>query len=191
MRLTLTTAPSAAPIELEEAKRHCRVDHDEDDDLITGLIGTAIQYLDGPSGILGRAVMPQVWLLELGGWPGSIVLPVEPVRSVTVTYVDRDGVTQTLDAEFYDLSAWPSHAVELTFVDGFQRPELASDKYPVRIEINAGYADAASVPSPLKTAMKMLIGLWYEQREAAVVGTITAKLPMAVDALIAPYRRLV
>ena len=37
----------------------------------------------------------------------------------------------------------------------------------------------------LRSAMKLLVGHWYFHREAAVVGTITQQLPMAVDALIA------
>ncbi|SDO72583.1 Phage gp6-like head-tail connector protein [Halomonas shengliensis] len=40
----------------------------------------------------------------------------------------------------------------------------------------------------LTTAMLLLIGHWFENREAVVIGTITSELPLAVEALIAPYR---
>lgn len=40
----------------------------------------------------------------------------------------------------------------------------------------------------LTTAMLLLIGHWFENREAVVVGSTTSELPMAVEALIAPYR---
>ena len=40
----------------------------------------------------------------------------------------------------------------------------------------------------LTTAMLLLIGHWFENREAVVIGSITAELPMAVEALIGPYR---
>jgi hypothetical protein len=40
----------------------------------------------------------------------------------------------------------------------------------------------------ITTAMLLLIGHWYANRESVVVGTITSELPMAVEALIAPYR---
>lgn len=40
----------------------------------------------------------------------------------------------------------------------------------------------------ITTAMLLLIGHWYESREAAVIGTISSELPLAVDALITPYR---
>ncbi|MFT7337626.1 MAG: hypothetical protein ACI92B_000948 [Marinobacter maritimus] len=40
----------------------------------------------------------------------------------------------------------------------------------------------------ITTAMLLLIGHWFVNRESVVIGTITAELPMAVDALITPYR---
>lgn len=40
----------------------------------------------------------------------------------------------------------------------------------------------------MTTAMLLLIGHWYANRESVVIGTITAEVPMAVDALISPYR---
>lgn len=190
MRLTLTSAPSADLVDLASAKVQCRVDTTDDDDFIEGLIGAASQHLDTPHGILGRAVMPQVWLLELKAWPTWIALPVEPVRSVTVTYTDSSGAEQTLAPETYTLSAWPSRATEWSFVDGAARPDLGAVEYPVKITINAGYADAASVPKPLQAAIKMLVAHWYDHREAVAAGAMS-EVPMAVNALIAPYRRLV
>lgn len=40
----------------------------------------------------------------------------------------------------------------------------------------------------LTTAMLLLIGHWFVNREAVVIGSITAELPMAVQALIGPYQ---
>ena len=40
----------------------------------------------------------------------------------------------------------------------------------------------------ITTAMLLMIGHWFENRESVVVGTTTSELPMAVDALICPYR---
>lgn len=191
MRLTLVTARSADPVDLVSAKRHCRVDHSDDDLLIASLIAAATSHIDGPSGILGRAIMPQTWLLELPGWVSSIVLPVEPVRSVSVAYTDADGASQTLAADQYSLSAWPSAATVWRFVDDVVRPVLDTVEYPVRITIEAGFASAATVPPEIKTALLMLIGHWYENREAVLVGTSSSPTSMAFDALLAPHRRLI
>ncbi|ARS51506.1 head-tail connector protein [Kushneria konosiri] len=42
----------------------------------------------------------------------------------------------------------------------------------------------------ITVAMLLLIGHWYENREAVVIGTITAQVPMAVEMLLWPHRRL-
>lgn len=52
-----------------------------------------------------------------------------------------------------------------------------------------GQAHAANwtincVPEPIRQAMKLLIGHWYESREAIVTGTISTALQFAVDALM-------
>lgn len=191
MRLTLETAPSTAPVDLASAKHHCRVSGDVHDAAIEAFIATATDYLDGPSGILGRAIMPQTWLLELSDWSDSLVLPIEPIRAVTVTYFDADGVEQTLDPTSYELSAWPSRATELRLRSGVVRPELSAAEYPVRISMAAGYEDADAVPWPLKTAILMLVAHWRLTAESVIVGTGAIETPHGFDMLIARYRRFV
>lgn len=41
----------------------------------------------------------------------------------------------------------------------------------------------------VKTAMLLLIGSWYANRESVVVGQSVSILPLAVDALLQPYVR--
>lgn len=40
----------------------------------------------------------------------------------------------------------------------------------------------------LVTAMLLIIGTWYANRESVVVGSISSELPMGVKSLIEPYR---
>jgi len=51
-----------------------------------------------------------------------------------------------------------------------------------------GDEHALVLDDDITTAMLLLIGTWYANRESIVVGTITATLPLAVDALIGPYQ---
>ncbi|MGS0465873.1 head-tail connector protein [Cobetia marina] len=43
------------------------------------------------------------------------------------------------------------------------------------------------IDDDITTAMLLLIGHWYETREAVVIGTITSEVPMAVGALVDHY----
>jgi uncharacterized phiE125 gp8 family phage protein len=69
----LVTPPVAAPVSLAEAKAHLRVDFDDEDALISGLIDAATQHLDGWSGVLGRALMPQTWEMSLDRFPAGAI----------------------------------------------------------------------------------------------------------------------
>lgn len=48
--------------------------------------------------------------------------------------------------------------------------------------------DALILDSDIITAMLLMIGHWYENREAVNVGNITSVMPLAVDALLQPHR---
>lgn len=75
-------------------------------------------------------------------------------------------------------------------------PGPASSNWPsvlyipgaVQIHYTAGYsADSSAVPEAVKTAMKMLIANWYENREAAMMG-IYGAIPNHVQMLLYTYR---
>lgn len=44
----------ANPIDVDDAKKHCRIDHGDDDEFIEGLIEAAFYHLYGENGALNR-----------------------------------------------------------------------------------------------------------------------------------------
>lgn len=191
MRLTRTSAPAGLPVSLDTVKLHCRVDSDDEDVLITSLIGAAVDYLDGPSGILGRAILQQTWQLERDSWFDTLALPLEPIDSVVLTYTDAAGDSQTVAAENYELVRQPSQRTRIVLKDSFTRPALnTSASYPVQIAMVAGYADADAVPEAIKVAIQLMVGHWYLNREAVALGSIATEIPMGASALLARYRVL-
>jgi uncharacterized phiE125 gp8 family phage protein len=57
----------------------------------------------------------------------------------------------------------------------------------VKVSFTAGYG--TDIPRTTKQAMLMLIGNWYENREAVVLGTKTpSNIPFGVDALLSMDR---
>ena len=187
----LETPPVETPITLADVKNHCRVDDSGDDDmLLTGLILAATSHLDGWVGVLGRCLVTQDWKREFDCW-AVFELPLEPVQSITsITYFDSAGVVQTVDASVYELQVRATRSVVGCRANqSWPRADFA--KGPVTVVWRAGYGGRIDVPYAIKQAMLLLIGHWYEHREAAIVGTIAAELPIAVAALIAPFRKAV
>lgn len=60
--------------------------------------------------------------------------------------------------------------------------------YATEMEVPTDDDHALVLDDDLTTAMLLLVGHWYENREAVALGTIATDLPMAVEALISPYR---
>ena len=188
-----TAAPAVTPVSLAEAKAHCRVDHGDDDALITALIASATGYLDGWSGILGRALVNQTWAQKFPTFPAGAVigLVLTPVSSIaSITYYDADNNPQTLDTSVYTLLEDELGPFVTLQVDEIW-PSTYAREDAVTVTYVAGYGAAGSdVPAPIRQAMLLMIGHWHENREAVVTGQAPAELPMAVKYLLAPYRRV-
>jgi uncharacterized phiE125 gp8 family phage protein len=191
MNLKRTIAP-ATLISLADAKGHLRVDGDDEDAVIAALVDAATQYLDGWQGILGRALMPQTWELYLDRFPasGAIRIPLGPLLEVqAVDYAAADdGAETTVPVEDYVVDT-VSPDGWIVPAGGASWPATLDAINAVKIRFVAGYPDAASVPAPIKAAALLLVGNWFENREAATQGAMS-ELPMAVNALLAPYRRV-
>jgi len=181
-----TVAPASTPVSLVEAKAHLRVDHSDDDTLITGLIAAATDHLDGYTGILGRAIITQTWRQDFYRFSPQMRLPLHPVASVSsVTYYDGDNVQQTLSENIYELLAdgagpYIARKADQTW------PGTKNREAAVAATFIAGEATA---PAAIKTAILLMVAHLYENREAVAEGGFEA-LPLAVDALTAPYRRV-
>jgi len=185
--LERVTAPAATIISLADAKEHLRVDHSDDDDYITALVAAADAHLDGPFGAVGIALNVQTWKLTRPSTTGryGVRLPVLPLVAVTaIAYLDTDEAEQSADlADFQWFAGDTFGYVEP--VKGAAWPAMSAERDALRITFTAG----AGVPEPIKHAAKLLVGHWYENREAVNVGNIITDFPMAVEALIAGYRR--
>lgn len=141
----------------------------------------------------GRALITQTWSLWLDAVPTGteVVLPYGSLQSVAqITYVDPDGLTQTWDAANYVVASAGIRG-RVVLANGASWPSTAVRPECLRIQFTCGYGPAwNSVPSAVQQAMLLLIGNWYENREATISGTIIADVPMGVEALLAPYRLL-
>lgn len=182
MRVYQITAPTTDPLTLDEVKLHLRVTGDDEDTLIDGLLKAATSYLDGWTGILGRALESQTWEMALDEFPDEIELPLGPITSVTsVKYTDTTGTEQTMSALLYQ-----------TDIPGVEGRIVAPDGWPVTGDyvnaVKVRWVAGLGAAQAIKQAMLLLIGHWYVNRE--IVGDARAELPLAFTALVAPFRRV-
>jgi uncharacterized phiE125 gp8 family phage protein len=164
MKLELITAPAAEPITLEEAKNHMRVEVDTDDTIITNFIMTARRYCEK---IQGRFYVTQTWDWFLDQFPEyPFDLPYPPLQSIThIKYYDKDGTEFTFSSAKYqvDVKGFQGR-ITLVFNESWPSVSLKPINGVV-IRFVAGYGAASAVPAEIKTAIKILIAHWYENRQ--------------------------
>lgn len=188
MRPVRVTPPALAPVLLADVQDQSRENSPETNALLQSYIDAAVSYLDGPDGLLGRFMVDQVWRLRFPRWQMSLSLPFPDVSAATVTYLDAAGTSQELNADLYEIVESDLGAM-IVLRPGFDAPSLsAQDSLPITVTFTAGYGSPDDVPDALKQAIRLLVAHWFENREAVVVGTITATLPMGVKSLIANHR---
>jgi uncharacterized phiE125 gp8 family phage protein len=167
MGLSLDTAPEGELLTVEQVKAHLRIDFDDEDDYLAGLIAAATGLLDGANGHLGRALLTQEWVLTLPRFPrtGDIAIPLPPLVSVeAVQYYDCAGDLQTLAPQSYvvDTAAEPGRialAISTRWPIAGNRPDA------VTISFTAGFGDAADdVPMPIRQMALNLVGQMYAAR---------------------------
>lgn len=190
-----TTAPADTPVSVADAKGNQRVGHSSEDAVFEALIAAAVSHLDGYSGVLGRCMVTSSWEQKFSGWPvdGCLRLPLPDVDpdSVEITYMDQDDVERTLPAGQYEMIE-DARSSAVVFRTAFTSPSLVSDRVaPVTVAFDAGYGDPEDVPAALKQAILLIVGDLYENRENTVVGDVrVTEMPIAVNRLIAPFRRV-
>lgn len=182
---TVITPPTAEPITLLEAKACLRVIGADDDAQIGVMITAARQSAEE---YLQRALMPQTLEIILDDFGAPVQLPWPPFAELmSVAYTDGDGAPSTV-AVGDMIADYRSGLCVLRPAAGTQWPRLQTNSQ-VAIQYKAGYLDAASVPSPIKAWMLLLIGTLYANRESVVVGINAAELPGGVwDKLVQPYK---
>lgn len=184
MSLRLITPAVNQAVTLAEAKAHLRVTSNSEDAYINLLIESACARAEHE---LGRALMPQTWELTLDAFPSAIRLDYPPLISVVhVKYFDTSGAEQTLATNeyFVDSKNEPGWVMP-----GYNKewPETYGRANDVTVRFQAGYANEAAIPSPIKSWVLLLVGSMYENRESEITGTIVARLGFA-DRLLDRYR---
>lgn len=197
----LTLGQKLGVVSIDALKLHQRVAEDDEDQLIADLIEAAYDYLSGPEGWLnGYCLLEESFELYVDTLGNRLELPVRRFFDPDLVSVERfdliSGQYQDLDVGLYtvvreddygviaslsgrllgesertwrglDWSAWAARWTDTPA----RKPRL------YRIRFAAGAKSADLVPSPLKQAIKLIAGYWYEKRESIESDPRTQALP--------------
>lgn len=193
----------ALPVSLAEAKAYCRSE-DADDAIVEGLIGAAVEPLDGPAGTLGRCLMPQTWRQPFVEFCDRLPLPVPVIAVAEVAYLDSDGAMKTIDPACYQLVD-PAGLPYVARAKGFAWPAtIEADRAAVFVTFSAGYE---TFPNPIKQAILLDVRRAYGALKAGadlkkevvegvgsqewdVSNSLDGKIADIISRMLAPYSRL-
>jgi uncharacterized phiE125 gp8 family phage protein len=183
--LSQQTSAAETTISRQELADHLRIDDQAETDVLDAIILAAETYAEE---ITGRSFVSKTYLYTLERWHRLIILPRPPVTSITsIQYVDNDGATQVLASNRYQLDA-QGFVSCVKEAYGETWPSIRHGVVnPIAITYVAGYADAASVPAPIKQAVKLIASdLWTNREDSAPV--TLQPVPFAARTLLAPYK---
>lgn len=177
--IALVTGPSSEPVTLDEARKHLRVDGTDEDEMILSWITAARQYCEAYTK-RSFGVQSYRWKIECFPSDRYLVVPKSPLLAVSsITYLDVDGVSQTLSTSDYFLNIDSTPGMIYLDHDA-EWPSTYNQPDAVTVLFTAG-----SAPSMVKTAIKMLVADFYQNRETKIVG-VSATENKTIDRLLAP-----
>lgn len=173
-----------AAISFAAAKAYLKVEHDDDDDEVAAALRDAIDHVERSTDriLSARVVRQRVhgFTSRRGAAANAIALVKGPAREIVqIEYDDGDGVATTLG----DYRLIDGDGAKLLPLIGESWPATLAGPDTVRIDYLAGY-EPGELPGSLERAVKLLLGHFYRNREAVVVGTIASALPLGVDSLL-------
>jgi len=184
----VTTGPAVEPVDADAiAKLDLKVDASDEDGLIDILLQAARETVEMRT---GRSLITQSREIKLDYFPkcDTIRVPFGPLQTVVVKYYDTTDTEVTLASSNYWVdthSDVPRIVIKTSWPSTYDRPNA------VKVEYTAGYGNAGSnVPAPLRKAVLLLLGHFYENRQNVIVSgspTGALELPYSAEVLMAPY----
>ena len=160
-RAKQVTAPATVLISTADAKSHLREDSSANDVYIDELVLAATTMLETE---IERQLITATWEYYLDSFPSIIQLPYGPVQTVNSIKYWNDSGEQTLDAADYDVGEEGNITRIISKNTGW--PTTDEDKLnAVIVNYDSGYGAASAVPADIKSAVKLILGDLYTNRE--------------------------
>jgi uncharacterized phiE125 gp8 family phage protein len=196
------TPPAVEPVDLDTVRRHCRVDSNYDDDLLTMYQTAARQWAEA---WLNRALITQELRFTLANSPPPTASPLVPQslivfplnwppvirKPISIPRAPCIAVASVMWGQVGELVAADpenDYVLNLEVEPGqimLKAPLVPMiPAYAMQMDYTAGYGSTAdAVPMPIRTGILLLTAYLYEGR-----GDVNAAGPDAAWALMTPYR---
>jgi len=194
-KANLIRVVGAEPVSLEEIYHQLRlspVDSSDttgrpDDGLLNTYISTAREHCED---FTGKSYVLKEYEIVLSALSGDIELPNPPFAYMVAITIDDNTSENTLDASEYSVDSDTDLYAILSPTGSW--PTLATDAV-ARVRYVAGHGDESaapsSVPSVVRTAIFLLVGHWYRNREATA-DQLMFNIPLGVESLLRKQRVL-
>lgn len=188
MSVKVITPASTFPVTLAQARTHLRLvpygtpeGHPDDDYVSTILIPSATAWVEQYT---ERFLVTQTVELALNAFEDRIYLPKGNVQSVTSVSSLISGVETTVSTTVYGLNDYKEPAY-LFLKENKVWPSADNVDNAIKVRYVVGYT---AVPAPIISAIYLLIGHLYENRQQNVIGLSVNELPMGICSLLQSYR---
>jgi len=163
--LNLVTDASIEPVTLSEMKTFMKVDLTDEESLIEALIISARLSIENYCGI---GLITKTYDYIFDDVADVIKIPLPPLQSVdTFVYNDEDYDETEISSSYYKVFSYNKNKGEVILKPNYEYSDAQVGVRGYRIRFNNGYGDNASdVPNLLKTALKLTVAHWFENRES-------------------------
>ena len=185
-------------ISLDEARAHLKVEHNDEDLMINAWINAATGNAEH---ITGTRIAQKQITKKFPAFSSEMQLEWPLISVDQIKYIDTNGVEQTLydtintpnitSSVFQVVKKWQAGlslgkpylttAYDQSWPDSRIQPEAVTVVY------TAGYA-SNSIPDDIRSALLLLIGHLYKNRETTVTGTIISDLPFGYVELLQSHK---
>lgn len=175
------------PVSLAMARTHVKASDTGEDELLEQLITAARVHVER---MTGQLLVARQTHMIFDGFSSPLSLTAWPIAAAPALAVEyRAPATGDWTAVTPAPRLLPDRYPALVLpAIGAKWPGAIGEPQSVRVTLIAGYADG-ECPKPLVQAMLLLIGHWFENREASVSGTTSNAVAFGVDLLTEDFRR--
>ncbi len=185
-KLRINETQDEYPVSLAEAKTHLRVDLSDDDNYIESLIIMATHVVEQYTRLF---IVENTVDVYYDQFPDYFNLQYGNLQTVVhLKYYDTDNSQQTLSSSNYEMDKYAQPALVYRS-QGSTWPSTYDKPNAVHLRFNGGIEFQeydAKLPRPLKHAILLLIGHFYENRQT-VADKVQYQIPMTVEYLLNPF----